>query len=187
MRRSVLLALLAVSLVLPLGTATARETRGTSTGLVIGYRAWGPLKLGMTGKEAQQTGVVSRKPDNCQGGFLLASPYDSRAHLIWTFTKGTFVVHRIVINGKADHTAKGIHPGSTLRRLRAKYPRLSKVKHSSAFEGGGTSSAKDIYAATVTRSYGSMTFQFAYGPRPGPGSPIDMIVVSKKPAVFFGC
>lgn len=191
MRRPVLLALASLALLLPLttsgGTATARDTGRGSTGLLVTFRAWGPLHRGMTPREAQRTGMVSTRLDRCAPGYQLTAPFASRAYLVWKANTKPWTVQWIVVHGAADHTATGIHPGSTLGRLRQQYPRLSRVKHSSAFGGGGFSGSKDVYAAAVTRRYGSLTFQFPYGPRPGPGTRVESIVVSKKPAVFLGC
>jgi hypothetical protein len=188
MRRTVTLVVLALCLMLPAGlpAASAHEPRAGS-GLVVGFRTWGKLHLGMTAKAAQSTGMVTHQVDRCAGGFLLAKRLRERGTLVWSITSKATRIHEIVVSGTADHTAKGIHPGSTLSQLRKAYPKLSKVHRSSFVTGSPQQGKKDFHIAFVKRKFGTMTFQWDFGPAPKPGTPIDRIVVERTPDVFFGC
>ena len=190
MRRSVLLALVVLSLVAPLGalgpSASARDADGASSGLLITYRAWGDLQRGMTAKQAQKTGMVSTQVDQCAGGYLLAKPYRSRGYLIWAITSKVTKVHSIVVTGTSDHTREGTHPGTTLARLRKQHPHLSAL-HAGSTLDGGTAPKKDLWVAWVKKSYGTIVYQFPYGPKPTASDALDTIIVNKKPTAFYGC
>lgn len=188
MRRTITLALVALSLVLSAGlqTASAHQTRAGS-GLFVGFRTWGKLHLGMTAAEAQKTGMVTHQVNRCAGGFLLAPRLRERGHLIWNLTTKKTTIHEIVVTGADDHTAKGIHPGSTLSQIRKAYPLLSKVHRSSFVTGSPQQGKKDVHIAFVKRKFGTITFEWDFGPAPKANTPIAMIVVSRKPDVYFGC
>ncbi|HEX3221520.1 MAG TPA: hypothetical protein VHR35_03050 [Nocardioides sp.] len=190
MRRSVLLALVVSSLVLSLAglgpSASAREADRSSAGLLITYRAWGKLERGMTAKQAQKTGMVSTQVDGCAGGYLLAKPYRSRGYLVWTITSKVTKVHTIVVTGSSDHTKEGTHPGTTLAKLRKQHPHLSALHSGSALDGGSTQK-KDIWVAWVKKSYGTIVYQFPYGPKPTSSTALDTIIVNRKPMAFYGC
>jgi hypothetical protein len=190
MRRSVLLALVSLSLLLPLGwvatSASAHDADRTPGGLLITYRGWGRLHRGMTAHEAQRTGMVSTKLDHCAPGYQLTKPYALRGFLTWNTTAKPWTVQWIVVVGKRDHTKEGTHPGTTLRQLRRQHPRLSPVVRAGSLTGQ-VPSKKDVWVAWVQKPYGTLDYQFPYGPRPKPGSRIDSIVVSRKPAAFYGC
>lgn len=190
MRRSVALVLALPSLLLPLAAlgppASARQADRPAAGLLITYRAWGELERGMTAKQAQKTGMVSTKVDGCAGGYLLSKPYRSRGYLVWTITPKVTKVHTIVVTGAADHSREGTHPGTTLAKLRRQHPHLSAL-HSGSSLDGGTPQKKDIWVAWVKKSYGTIVYQFPYGPKPTRGTALDTIVVNKKPVAFYGC
>jgi len=186
-RRSLLLAFVVLSLVLPLGSvASARESQDR-TGLLVTFMGWGKLHRGMTAREAERTGMVSTTFDHCSPGHPLTKPYRSRGYLVWNATKKPWKVSQIVVTGPSDHTTKGIHPGSTLAELRQAYPLLSKVHDSSYLTGQEQPGRKDFHVAIVKRRYGALTFEWDWGTTPKPGTPLDMIIVSRKPALFAGC
>jgi hypothetical protein len=191
MRRSVLLALTVLSLVLPLAalgpSASARDAdRQTGRGLLIGYRSWGKLHTAMKPKEAWATGMVSHDVNECAGGYLLKQPYQSRAYLDWNITTSPWKVRSIVITGAADHTAEGTHPGTSLVKLRHQHPKLSPLTGAATLDGQ-KQPKKDIWVAWVTKHGGTITYQFPYGAKPKAGSRLDTITVSKKPVAWFGC
>jgi hypothetical protein len=187
MRRSMLLALVSLSLLLTAGlvgsTASARD-RGA--GLLITYQGWGPLHRGMTAKQAQRTGMVTKKLDHCAPGYQLAPRFAPRGYLVWNTAKKPWTIRYINVIGARDHTKEGTHPGTTLTQLRRQHPHLSAVV-SGASLTGQQPSHQDIWVAYVHKSYGTLDYEFPYGPRPKAGSRIDTILVSKKPAVFYGC
>jgi hypothetical protein len=39
----------------------------------------------------------------------------------------------------------------------------------------------------VQKPYGTITFQFPYGPKPTRSSRVEMIIVSSKPTYYYGC
>jgi hypothetical protein len=189
MRRSLLLALVSLSLLLSLGSvgaASSARDADRGAGLLITYRGWGPLHRGMTAKEAQRTGMVSTKLDHCAPGYQLTKPFAPRGFIIWNTDKKPWTVHWIGVIGTQDHTREGTHPGTTLAQLRRQHPHLSTVV-SGASLTGQRHSKKDVWLAWVHKSYGTLDYQFPYGPRPKAGSRIDTILVSKKPSVFYGC
>jgi hypothetical protein len=190
MRRSVLLALVSLSLLIPLGaagvSASARDTGRAPSGLLITYRSWGKLHRGMTPKEAQRTGMVSTKLDHCAPGYQLTRPYASRAYLTWNATKKPWTVQWIVVIGPRDHTKEGTHPGTTLAQLRRQHPHLSKVVRAGSLTGQ-VPQKKDVWVAWVQKPYGTIDYEFPYGVRPKAGSRLDTIMVSRKPAAFYGC
>jgi hypothetical protein len=190
MRRSVLIALVSLSVLLPLAalgdSASARDADRSPGGLLITYRAWGRLHRGMTAREAQHTGMVSTRLDHCAPGYQLTKPYASRAYLTWNTTEKPWTIQWIVVIGPREHTREGTHPGTTLAQLRRQHPRLSKVVAAGSLTGQ-VPQKKDVWVAWVQKSYGTIDYQFPYGRRPTAGSRIDTIVVSRKPAASYGC
>jgi len=191
MRRTLTFALVVLSLVLPVAVlaplASAHDADRVPRGLHIGFMGWGKLHRGMTPKEAQRTGMVSKQFDRCSPGYPLTKPYLSRGHLVWKTTKKPWKVSEIIVDGPADHATKGIHPGSTLAQIRKAYPLLSKVHDSSFITGQHQVGKKDFHVAFVKRKYGTLTFEWDFGPAPKAGTPVDMIIVSRKPSLYVGC
>jgi hypothetical protein len=191
MRRSVTLAIVVLSLLLPLAglgqSASAHDAdRQTSQGLLITYDGWGKLHRGMTSQEAQHTGMVSRKKSLCAGGYLLKEPYQSRAYLDWDITKTPWKVRSIIITGARDHTKEGTHPGTTLAQLRRQHPKLSKLTGAATLDGQ-KQPKKDLWVAWVTKGSDTLTYQFPYGAKPKAGERLDTIIVAKRPVAWFGC
>jgi hypothetical protein len=190
MRRSVTLALTVLSLLLPLAVlgspASARDAERPATGLLITYRAWGPLHRGMTAKQAQRTGMVSTKIDHCAAGFQMTKRFRTRGWALWNVSKKPWTVSSIVVVGPRDHTREGSHPGTTLARLRRQHPHLSKVTGGSTLDGQ-PQRKKDLWVAWVKKSYGTIVYEFPYGPKPTRSSALDTIVVARKPLAYYGC
>ena len=185
--RRLALGSLVLALLLPLGAAHAQPTRG-DTGLRIGFRGWGALKLGMSPREGRATGLVSREASPCSGQLMPTEPYRDRVSYLWSGSGTKRRLHDIVVwGGTVDQTRKGAHRGTTLRTLKKTYPALSDVHHSSYVTGHRQGKGDDFYLAFVHRKRGTITFQFAYGDRPTGSSPVDTIVVSRKPAIYPGC
>jgi hypothetical protein len=191
MRRIVTLVVVVLALVLPVAVlgplASAHDADRGTQGLHIGFMGWGELHRGMTPKEAQRTGMVSRQLDRCAPGYPLTRPYQPRGTLVWKTTKKPWKVSEIIVSGPADHTTKGIHPGSTLAALRKAYPLLSKVHDSSFITGQHQVGKQDFHIAFVKRKYGALTFEWDFGPAPKSGTPIDSVIVSRKPSLYVGC
>jgi hypothetical protein len=194
MRRSVALALLVLSLALSLGpaglvgSASARPAPAderAGTGLLITARAWGKLERGMTVRQAQRTGMVSKHPDHCAPGYLLTKPYLERGDIYWGYSPKPWTVHQIIVTGRRDHTRHGSHPGTRLGRLRHQNPQLSKVVSAGSLRG--VHQRPDLWLAYVQKSYGTITFQFPYGQKPTRSSRVQMIIVSSKPTYYYGC
>jgi hypothetical protein len=191
MRRSLTLAVVVVSLVLPLASlgpsASARDAeRQAAKGLPITYQGWGKLHRGMTAKEAQRTGMVSTKLDHCAPGYQMTKPYQSRGWVLWNVDQKPWKVSSIVVIGARDHTKEGTHPGTTLSQLKRQHPKLSKVTGGSTLNGQ-SQPKQDLWVAWVRKPYGTITYEFPYGARPKAGSELDTIVVSKKPFAYYGC
>lgn len=158
------------------------------TGLVVKFGAWGPLKVGMTNKQAQKTGMVSTKADQCAPGYQMQKRFQHRGYVVWKGQFPTMTVDRIIITGSKEHTTQKIHVGSTLRQLRHAYPSLSKVYSSGAITGQPQSGPNDLYVAYIHKAHrGTLGFQFAYGPKPKPTSKIAMIIIATKRTVYWGC
>ncbi len=190
MRRSALLALVVLSLVLPLGSlagsATARDADRAPHGLLVTYTSWGKLHRGMTAKEAQRTGMVSTHLSHCAPGYEMTKPFSDRGWVVWNTAKKPWKVASIVVIGPRDHTKEGTHPGTTLAQLRRQHPRLSKVTGGSTMDGE-SQPKQDIWVAWVHKPFGTIDYEFPYGARPKAGSRLDTIVVSKKPLAYYGC
>jgi hypothetical protein len=169
-------------------TDTDRPVARTAlTGRVIHFNAWGPLRLGMNHEKAVATGMVSRTVDGCAPGWMMTKPYRDRGWVVWRGTFPRMRVGRIVVVGPREHTERGIHVGSTLRRLRHAYSRASALRPSSFGSGRRTTAADDLWFVSVRRPWGVLSFQFAYGARPGPRSAVATIVIARRPAVYWGC
>lgn len=159
----------------------------TAPGLVVRTGSWGPLKLGMTNKQAQKTGMVSTRPDHCAPGYEMTRKYVNRGYVVWKGTFPAMKVGEIIITGTKEHTTRNIHIGSTLRQLRHAYPGLSKV-YSSGQITGQVQTGNDLYIAYIHKAHvGTLSFQFAYGARPKPSSKIAMLVIAPTRAVYWGC
>jgi hypothetical protein len=195
MRRTMTLALLVLSLLLPLGSAglldsaSARPVpvgeRSHHPGLLITYRGWGKLHRGMNVKQAQRTGMVSHQLGHCAPGYLLTKPYQTRGYIYWGMGPKPWKVRQIIVTGRRDHTAHGSHPGTRLGQLRRQHPNLSKVVSAGSLRG--VHQKRDLWLAWMQEPYGTITFQFPYGLKPTRTTRLDTIIVANKPAYYYGC
>ncbi len=181
-----LLALLALSttLLAPAQAVTAERAAGKT----ITTTGWGPLHLGMTDKKAWKTGMVSHDPMGCSWGYAMTKKYADRGFVVWKDRRPKpFTVQEIVIRGDVDRTKAGAHVGTTLGKLRALYPKLSKLTRGSRLEGQKPQGDEDLWVASMHKGKGTLSFQFAYGKKPKAGAKVEMIIVNRKPAVYWGC
>jgi hypothetical protein len=194
MRRQASLVLVVLSLVLSLGSAgllspaSARPARAeprTGPGLLITFRGWGRLHHGMTPREAQHTGMVSRLPGRCAPGFLLVPHLQTRGSINWGFSPQPLKVRQIVITGRHDHTRRGIHPGTRLAALRREQPHLSTLVSAGSLRG--VHQPRDLWLTWVQTRRGTIIYQFPFGRRPTGRSRLDTIIVSSKPSSYYGC
>ena len=195
MRRSVILVLVVLSLLLPLGSAGLLDSASArpgpadhraGTGLLITFHGWGKLQRGMTARQAQHTGMVSKHLDHCAPGYQMTKPYLKRGWVVWDWTSKPWTVKQIVIVGSRDHTYGGTHPGTTLGQLRRQHAHLSKVVRGGSLTGQ-VPSKQDIWVAWVKTRRGTIVYEFPYGSRPTRTTRLDTIVVSKKPVAYYGC
>ncbi len=195
MRRVLLgvLALTLLSTVLASATSTATATAGESAdrssatpGLVVRYRYWGPLKLGMNHREAWRTGMVSHQGDRCAPGYQMKERYRDRGFVVWRGELPRMRVGMIVVRGEGDKTLAGAHAGSTLHKLRELYGERLRLRRGSALDGRADT-GPDLWVATVRKRHANLNFHFAYGRRPGPRSTVQYIVIARKPSVYWGC
>lgn len=188
MRRPITaLALLLAVLLVPMGsTSAAPEEAARVEGKTIRFKAWGPLGLGMTHRQAWGTGMVSHQRDRCMPGYQMTVPYRDRGFVVWKGDGTPYRVQYIVIRGKLDRTARGIGVGSTLRQLRAAYPKNSGIRSRASIDHQ-VPSRRDVWVVTKQMNKGVITFQFPHGLRPGPRAKIDTIVIARKPVVWMGC
>jgi hypothetical protein len=158
-----------------------------TTGRTVTFDGWGGLRLGMTAKQAQATGMVSHERGHCAPGYEMSAPYRDRGFVVWNGQR-RYTVGLVTVIGAADRTAAGAHVGSTLGQLRHLYRGLTKpVGGTKIDEGAGTSGGKDLWVASVKRKRGTLNFQFAYGKRPTAGSKVEMILVAPEQTVYWGC
>jgi hypothetical protein len=166
---------------------SAAQVSKSSAGLVLSYGAWGKLKLGMTAKQAQRTGMVSKQADHCAPGYEMVKKYQHRGFVVWKGKVPAMKVDQIIITGAKEHTTRSIHVGSTLNQLRKAYPKLSKVFSASQVTGE-QQSGDDLHIAFSSKAHhGVLGFQFAYGKKPKGSSKIQTIIVAPKRTVFWGC
>lgn len=187
--------LLTLTLVPALASSAAPDapsvgpTADRSGGLVIRPRAWGPLRLRMTAAEAQDTGMVSEQVSHCAAGYDMEPRFADRGFVLWREPGGDFSklqVGGFVILGTVDRTENGAGVGTTLRRLRQLYPRLTKLTNYSELEDQHPSK-RNMWTVGVRKNGAFRNFQFPYGPKPGPRTKVEMVVVTPKQSVYMGC
>ncbi|MER7498856.1 hypothetical protein AB0L05_07090 [Nonomuraea pusilla] len=116
--------LLAASLLVCGATAAAARTKPA-----LGPYGYGAVKLGMTAKQAQATGeVVKKMPGNggCSGWDLKKFPNPKDAVGVYVSPRKGVAA---IFAAKGMTTPEGIALGSTVKRLKAVYPRIKQDFH----------------------------------------------------------
>lgn len=159
---------------------------GRPAGLVVGPTSWGPLEVGMTARQAQRTGMVSRELSACAPGYVMTERYADRGFVWWRGKHPNYRVQFLVIRGRVDRTRTGAGVGTTLRELRRDYPALGKLVSLSELRGQSPQ-RREYWGASIGRQGSVLTFQFDYSRRPTARSTVDGLVVARKPWIFPGC
>lgn len=190
MRRTLAGLVAALALLVPLtaapATAAPAPTERAATGLLVRFSGWGKLELGMSHRQAWNTGMVSKRASRCVAGYDMTWRYADRGFVWWRGDFPNMYVKDIHIRSTIDRTRKDAGVGSTLRQLRRKYDNLSPLTSGSQLQGT-PAQAKDQWIVSVQGYRGAISFQFRYGARPTGDSRVEMVTVSRRPMVFWGC
>ncbi|MFC6045523.1 hypothetical protein ACFP8W_18215 [Nocardioides hankookensis] len=172
------------------GRAAAQDApdHERTSGRTVYYNGWGGLRLGMTHQQAWRTGMVSHVYGHCAPGYEMRPAYRDRGFVVWRDRRpAPFKVQEIVVRGADDRTVAGAGVGTTLRELRRLYPDLTRVTGASEIDNRPGRDRKDLWIASASKKWGTLNFQFAYGARPGARAKVEMIVVSHRQEVYWGC
>ncbi|MEV5409766.1 hypothetical protein AB0K60_13125 [Thermopolyspora sp. NPDC052614] len=116
--------LLAASLLVGGATAASAQVKPT-----LGPYGYGAVKLGMTVKQAKATGALVKKVSGnggCSGWDLKKFPTPKGSVGVYISPKFGLAA---IFAAKGMKTPEGIRVGSTLKQLKAAYPRIKKDFH----------------------------------------------------------
>src|SRR4051812_30984139 len=90
MRRVISGAAALLALSMPAAVAPAHASSAPSAaaaraaaGRTVTFDGWGGLRLGMTAKQAQATGMVSHERGHCAPGYEMSQQYRDRGFVVW--------------------------------------------------------------------------------------------------------